>query len=97
MNDKFVARGKPRRKAQEITNLHHYRVELFYSAIDMHLQELNNCFLEVNIKLLLCVACLNPNDSFSAFDKEKLIILSQFYPFELSAVDLVALVSQLET
>nr|KYP61905.1 hypothetical protein KK1_016419 [Cajanus cajan] len=40
------------------------------------LQELNNHFTEVNTELLLCVACINPRDSFSIFDKEKLIELA---------------------
>ena len=39
MNDTFLTRGRPRRKAHEITNLHHYQVELFYVVIDMQLQE----------------------------------------------------------
>lgn len=65
MNDKFVARGQPRRRAEEITNLHHYCVRLFYTIIDMKLQDLNNHFTEANTELLLCVVCLNPNDSFS--------------------------------
>eukprot|EP00268_Persea_americana_P032678 TRINITY_DN32224_c2_g1_i10.p1 TRINITY_DN32224_c2_g1~~TRINITY_DN32224_c2_g1_i10.p1 ORF type:complete len:145 (+),score=23.47 TRINITY_DN32224_c2_g1_i10:106-540(+) len=37
MDDIFVVSGRPRRKAQQITNLHHYRVELFYTVIDMQL------------------------------------------------------------
>ena len=61
-----------------MTNLYHYRVELFYTVIDMQLQELNNRFNEVNMKLLLYAASLNPCDSFAAFDKEKLICLAQF-------------------
>ena len=39
MNDKFVARGRPPRRAEEITNLHDYCVELFYTTIDIQLQE----------------------------------------------------------
>ena len=34
MDDKFVLR-RPRRGAPKITNLHYYRVELFYTIIDM--------------------------------------------------------------
>ena len=71
MNDTFITRGRPRRKAREITNLHHYQVELFYVVIDMQLQELNSGSTEVNTELLLCVPCLNPCDSFIAFDKKK--------------------------
>ena len=79
MNDTFLTRGRPRRKAHEITNYHHYQVELFYAVIDMQLQELNSRFTEVNTELLLCVACLNHCDSFVAFDKKKLSRLAQCY------------------
>ena len=61
----------------------------------MQLQELNNHFTEVNMELLLCVACLNPNDSFCAFDKQKLLCLAEFYPFDFSKVYLVILGNQL--
>ena len=76
MDDMFVARGRARHNAQTMTNLYHYRVELFYTVIDMQLQELNNRFNKVNMKLLLCAASLNPCDSFIAFDKGKLISLA---------------------
>ncbi|XP_068317230.1 uncharacterized protein [Pyrus communis] len=48
MNDIFVARGRSRRKAENLTNLHHYRVDLFIDVIDKQLQELNSCFNETN-------------------------------------------------
>ena len=44
----FVVSGRPRRNTQQNTNLHHYRVKLFYTVIDMQLQELNNRFSEAN-------------------------------------------------
>ncbi|XP_028110673.1 zinc finger MYM-type protein 1-like [Camellia sinensis] len=53
MDDMFVARGRKRRNAKEITNLHHYRAELFYTVLDMHIQELNARFIESNTELLL--------------------------------------------
>ena len=96
MDDIFVIRGRSRRNAQQMTNLHHYQVELFYTLIDMQLQELNNRFTEVNMELLLCVACLNSNDSFCAFDKQKLVRLDEFYPSDFSKVDLVILGNQLD-
>ncbi|GAV62305.1 LOW QUALITY PROTEIN: hypothetical protein CFOL_v3_05829, partial [Cephalotus follicularis] len=53
-------------------------------------------FNEVNTGLLLCMASLNPRDSFSAFDKKKLIRFAQFYAsdfiFEIEVRD-----SQLDT
>ncbi|ESR59969.1 hypothetical protein CICLE_v10017609mg [Citrus x clementina] len=72
MDDLFLITGRSRHKAREITNLHRYQVELFYAVLDMHLQELNNRYNESNMKLLIGLACLCPNDLFAAFDKEKL-------------------------
>ena len=63
----------------------------------MQLQELNDRFLEANTELLLCVACLCPKDSFSAFDKKRLIQLAEFYPEDFSSVNLLTLDDQLET
>ena len=97
MDDMFITRGRPRRNAQTMTNYYHYRVELFYTVIDMQFQELNNSFNEVNKELLLCVASLNPCDSFIAFDKKKLTRLAQFYPVEFSNVEILVLDNQLET
>ncbi|XP_042051277.1 uncharacterized protein LOC121796509 [Salvia splendens] len=42
MEDECVVRGRGRRKIEKIKNLHHYRVELFCSVIDMQAQELNH-------------------------------------------------------
>ncbi|XP_075665249.1 uncharacterized protein LOC142634885 [Castanea sativa] len=96
MDEIFVVSGRPRRNTQQNTNLHHYRVELFYTIIDMQLQELNNRFSEVNTDLLICMACLNPSNSFVAFDKEKLIHLAKFYPYDFPGTDILALDSQLQ-
>ena len=53
-------------------------------------------FSEVITELLLCVTYLSLRDSFSAFDKEKLIRLAQFYPSDFSHVELLALDNQLQ-
>ena len=96
MDDIFKARGRSRR-TQEKTNLHHYQVELFYTVMDMQLQELNSRFTELNTNLLLCVTCLSPSDSFFDFDKEKLVSLAQFYPKEFSSLELMILFDQLDS
>ncbi|GMP92329.1 hypothetical protein CsSME_00042595 [Camellia sinensis var. sinensis] len=83
--------------AQEITNLHYYRAELFYTVLDMQIQELNAHFTELNTELLLCVACLNPSNSFSSFDRKKLIYLAKFYPKAFSSMELMVLNDQLDT
>ncbi|KAL4653987.1 hypothetical protein ACB092_01G345500 [Castanea dentata] len=88
---------RPRHNAPQITNLHHYRVDLFFEVIDLQLQELNNHFSEVTTELLLCMACLNASDSFSAFDIQKLTRLAKFYPSNFSETDVLALDNQLQT
>ena len=97
MDDIYKAQGRPRRRAQEVTNAHQYRVELFYSIIDMQLQGLNDRFTEANTELLLCIGCLCPDDSFHAFDMEKLIKLSKYYPNDFSAAELEFLRINLKT
>jgi hypothetical protein len=78
-------------------NPHHYRVELYYTIIDMQLQELNNRFNEASFELLLCVACLSPDNIFVSFNKEKLLRLAQFYSNDFLAIQLITLDNQLET
>ena len=89
IKDAYI-RGR-RRKTSQVSNLYHYQIDLFYV-----IQELNNHFNKVNTKLLLCIACLNPRDSFSAFDKEQLLNMATFYPYEFSNVELLALKNPLQ-
>ena len=95
MDEIFVVSGRPRRNTQQNINIHHYRVKLFYTIINMQLQVLNNRFSEANTDLLICMACLNPSDSFVAFDKEKLIRLAKFYSSDFLGTDIWVLNSQL--
>ena len=96
MDEIFEVSGRPRRNTQQNTNLHHYRVELFYTVIDLQLQGLNNHFLAANIDLLFCMVCLNPSNSFVAFDKDKLIRLAKFYLSDFLGTDILAFDSQLQ-
>lgn len=43
-----------------ITNLHYYRVELFYVVTDLQHMELENRFGETATELLISMVCLNP-------------------------------------
>ena len=97
MEDTFVTRGRSQHKVQEVTNLHHFRVELFYVVIDMQIQELNDYFNEVYANLLLCPACLSPYDLFSDYDNKKLVEFVKFYPEYFSDIELNLLEAQLET
>ena len=57
---------------------------------------MNSCFNEVNTTLLLCVACLCPDNLFVAFDKQKLIQLAGYYPKDFSEIELMELDDKLE-
>ena len=48
-------------------------------------------------ELLLCMACLNPSDSFLAFDIQKLTCLAKFYPSDFFETNILALDNQLQT
>uniref|UniRef100_A0A7N0TD09 TTF-type domain-containing protein n=1 Tax=Kalanchoe fedtschenkoi TaxID=63787 RepID=A0A7N0TD09_KALFE len=76
MNDYYVPPGRPRRLFQKVKNIHRFRVEMFLSIIDLQIQKLNNRFDEVNMELLICMACLNPANSFAAFDQKKILRLA---------------------
>ncbi|KAM2464651.1 hypothetical protein ACFX1W_003848 [Malus domestica] len=96
MEEAFILPGRSRRYAPIKTNRHHYRVELFIYVIDEQITELEDHFNEVNTKLLICMACLSPKDSFVAFDKPKLLRLAQFSPQDFLNEDCLALEDQLE-
>ncbi|XP_063944653.1 uncharacterized protein LOC135151064 [Daucus carota subsp. sativus] len=53
-------------------------------------------FSEGNTELLLCIASLDPRNSFSSFDHDKLLQLAQFYPQDFSEMDQVLLTNQLD-
>ncbi|KAK9713942.1 hypothetical protein RND81_06G059800 [Saponaria officinalis] len=97
MDDMHVIRGKSRRRVSKFTNEHYYRVECFYTIIDMILQEINGRFSELNTDLLLGVAYFNLVDSFSNFDKKRLIRLAELYPNKFSDIQVDGLGIQLET
>ncbi|CAN6718608.1 unnamed protein product [Malus baccata var. baccata] len=89
-------KGKSLRKAPRKTNHHHYKVELFFEVIDFRLTELDDRFVEGNTELLICFVYLSPNDSFVAFDKEKLVRLAHMYPKDFTYQDRSALQDQLD-
>jgi len=96
MNEKYIQAGRSRRNEREITNYHHFRVEIFNTVLDWTLNELNDRFNEVNTELLLCVSCLDPSDRFASFDKQKLIRLAELYPSDFTQIELQILEGQLD-
>ncbi|CAI0399085.1 unnamed protein product [Linum tenue] len=88
---------RPKRfKAPQITNLHYYQVELFYTVLDLQLEVFNSTFDGVTTGLLNCVACLVPDDSFKGFNKQMVAKLATYYPNEFSDADIISLDSQLD-
>ncbi|XP_070052349.1 uncharacterized protein [Nicotiana tomentosiformis] len=92
-----VAKRRSRRKVADYTILHHYRVDIFFKIIDWQVQELNARFNEVTTNLLVGVACLNPVDSFSSFDINKILRMAKLYPDDFDENITVTLKNQLET
>ncbi|XP_061355584.1 uncharacterized protein LOC133300102 [Gastrolobium bilobum] len=86
MEDVYCPKGRSRRRLESFTFLHYFKVELFNRVIDTQVQELGDRFDNVNTKLLECLSCLDPRDSFAAFNKEKLIEFARFYPLEFDEV-----------
>jgi hypothetical protein len=70
------ARHCTRQVRTNVTYLHYYRVDMFYTVIDMQLQEVNGRFMETTTELLMCMSCLDPNNSFYAFNIDKLLKLA---------------------
>ncbi|XP_022892005.1 zinc finger MYM-type protein 1-like [Olea europaea var. sylvestris] len=52
MDSVFVRPGHSWRNIEQMTNFHRFRVDLFYSVINMQLQELNDHFSEVQLMTL---------------------------------------------
>ena len=70
---------------------------VYLGIIDNVLQELDNRFDKVNMKLLVCMSALNPMNSFASYDKNKVLSLANFYPNDFSSTDLMRLFSNLIT
>ncbi|KAM3291155.1 hypothetical protein P3S67_019444 [Capsicum chacoense] len=74
--------GKSKRKCLDVCYSHHLRVEIFGAVIDVQLQEFNDRFDVVSSDLLLGMGSLNPVNSFSNFDKDRIMTLAKCYPNE---------------
>ncbi|XP_059281283.1 uncharacterized protein LOC132034977 [Lycium ferocissimum] len=93
----YINFGRSRRKVAEHTFSHHYHVDIFFKIIDWQLQELNDRFNEERTDLLIGVACLNPVDSFSSFDINKILRMAELYPDDFGEDIMVTLKNALET
>ncbi|XP_024178087.1 zinc finger MYM-type protein 1-like [Rosa chinensis] len=80
-----------RRSCQQrsITIEHHYRVDIFYAAIDFELVELNGRFSERAKDLLILSSSLDHIDGFKAFNIDNICTLAKkIYPQDLTRQEL---------
>ncbi|KAG5579412.1 hypothetical protein H5410_050039 [Solanum commersonii] len=95
--DESYFSGKSKRKSSGVSYAHHLRVEVFFAIIDVQLQALNDHFDVVSSDLLLGMGSLNPVNSFSNFDKGKIMTLAKCYPSEFDDGKIRDLSYQLDT
>ncbi|KAJ9556353.1 hypothetical protein OSB04_010967 [Centaurea solstitialis] len=79
MAEGYVNPRNPR-KRMNISNRHYYNYDIFNTVLDMQIREFGDRFCEVSTDLLQNMAALNPHNSFSEFNKESLLKLSEMYP-----------------
>jgi hypothetical protein len=97
MDEQIPVRGRSRLDGMTYTELHFYKVEIFYVALDKVCVEMNQRFSEASNEALDCFSCLSPKNSFSMFDVEKLARLSSIYHADFSNGDRATIRGQLET
>ena len=74
MNACYVGRrGRARNQQDNVTIEHHYRVNIFYAAIDSQLQELNHQFNEDAMELLRLSSALEPREALNSFKISDLV------------------------
>ncbi|XP_042465980.1 zinc finger MYM-type protein 1-like [Zingiber officinale] len=67
------------------------------NVIDIILQEMDSCFSETTTDLLIYMSCLDPRNSFSRFDVQKLVRLAHFYEDDFSWNERMLVEQELET
>ena len=69
---------------------------IFNEVLDRNIVEMNHRFSDTSTRLLLCTAFLDPRDSFSSFDNDKLVELATMYSADFSSHDCCLLVDELD-
>ncbi|XP_050289744.1 uncharacterized protein LOC126727886 [Quercus robur] len=89
MNARYVARrGRARNQPDNVTNEHHYRINIFYATIDSQLQELNYRFNKDAMELLRLSSALEPREALKSFRISDLCLLvKNFYPQDFTDYD----------
>jgi len=97
MDEEIPVQDRSRLEGRTITNLHHYCSEIFYVAIDKIYVEMDHPFSEGSNIVLDYFSCLDPKNSFSKFDVDKLARLPDIYHVDFSDDDRGTIREQLDT
>ncbi|XP_023741429.1 uncharacterized protein LOC111889507 [Lactuca sativa] len=79
----------PRNRRTKVTNQHHFEVDIFNTVLDMQIQKFGDRFSEVSTDLLEYMAALSPCNTFSMFEKSKLVKLSELYQNDFNDLERV--------
>ncbi|KAH9667247.1 TTF-type domain-containing protein [Citrus sinensis] len=98
MDAPYVARqGRARHQEDTFTVADHYRVNIFYVAIDCQLQELNSRFNEHAVDLLILSSTLDPRECRKSFRIGDIFqLVERFYPVDFTNAEKINLKNQLE-
>ncbi|XP_073224849.1 uncharacterized protein [Cicer arietinum] len=89
--------GRSHLQQGQITIEHYFRVEIFFTAIDQQLQELNNRFSEQAMSLLNLSCALTPKDNHKTFNIEKIsTLVEKYYPVNFNLQEKINLKFQLQ-
>ena len=97
MEDLIGVMGQSVRRKNKVTQYHYYKVDIFNVALDATLHEMNHRFNEVSSELVLCMSCLDPRNSFSKFDVNKLVRLAEIYADDFTTSDRFLLRNELQS
>ncbi|XP_065848746.1 uncharacterized protein [Euphorbia lathyris] len=95
MEDIVASRLNRRIYGESTTNFNYFCVNIFIKVIDFIAQALDNLFTESNLELLMSIMCLDPSNSFTDFDHERLLHLAKVYSEDFSTSELIELDHQL--
>uniref|UniRef100_A0A8I6X574 Uncharacterized protein n=1 Tax=Hordeum vulgare subsp. vulgare TaxID=112509 RepID=A0A8I6X574_HORVV len=97
MDDIFTKWGKSRKgERKNVTPDHFFGVDTFYAPIDSITIEFDHRFNEVSSELLQNFSCLDPRNSFSRFNVNKLARLTEIYHEVFSDYEREHVVNNLE-
>ncbi|XP_042415248.1 zinc finger MYM-type protein 1-like [Zingiber officinale] len=97
MTDNINSRSRLKRDGKNVNFYLYYHVEIFCEVINIILQEMDSRFSETTTDLLIYMSCLDPRNSFSRFDVQKLVRLAHFYTDDFSWSEHMLVEQELET